>query len=655
MPAASPSRAPDGRVPAPLGRRRCEVLANRATGGYRIVSALDRERARAGGGAVLHARHATAGAAPGGRPYLPRAFSVAAAEPADGGVRLDFLLEAVGPGHRAARGARAGRRAAASPARSGRPFSMPGRGLAGGRRGDPRRRRDRDRAAGDPAPRARRARRRRSGSCSAFATAPTPAGVEELFRCEEVRLASEDGHAGHRGYVTDLLVGAARRRRRRLGGRLRLRAAGDARGGARAVRRARRRAPSWRWRRRWPAASAPASAAPSRSPRAATCASASTGRSSAPTRSRPRWSRDRAIERARPLARALPDCGSSIRSSTARGPSTRSPPGAPSATRSTPSFRSAPSSRRRSPPSRGPATRRRGSTRRRPGWSTRSGCRTRASTGFLADDLPQLATLPVPLIVSVMAPSARRRSRPWSSGSARASEVAAIELNVSCPNVKSGLIVGEQPAETLRAARAAATADRKPLIVKLTPNCADPAAVAARRRGGRRRRGLADQHPAGDRRSIPATLEPWLGAGSGGLSGPAMRPVALDQVRRVAAEVSIPVIGMGGIESGADALAFLAARRDRGRGRDRELSRPAGGDAGPARARRTSSPRRGLESAPGARAWRSPQVEVELNFARKRAGSPLRAACCRDILAAADGPLRRDPRRRSREDPTNSG
>jgi dihydroorotate dehydrogenase (NAD+) catalytic subunit len=52
-------------------------------------------------------------------------------------------------------------------------------------------------------------------------------------------------------------------------------------------------------------------------------------------------------------------------------------------------------------------------------------------------------------------------------------------------------------------------------------------------------------------------MEPWLGAGSGGLSGPAIRPVALDQVRRVAAEVSIPVIGMGGIETGADALAFL--------------------------------------------------------------------------------------------------
>src|SRR5581483_11405069 len=57
----------------------------------------------------------------------------------------------------------------------------------------------------------------------------------------------------------------------------------------------------------------------------------------------------------------------------------------------------------------------------------------------------------------------------------------------------------------------------------------------------------------------PATLGQWLGGGGGGLSGPAIRAHALAQVRRVASAVSIPVIGMGGIESGADALAFIAA------------------------------------------------------------------------------------------------
>ena len=176
--------------------------------------------------------------------------------------------------------------------------------------------------------------------------------------------------------------------------------------------------------------------------------------------------------------------------------------------------------------------------------------------GFLIDDLPQLAALPVPLIVSVMAPSADGFATLVERVGARA-EVAAIELNVSCPNVKSGLIVGEQPTETLALLERVRPLTAKPLIVKLTPNCSDPAAVAR-----------AAEEAGADAVSLintlrataidPVTLDPWLGAGSGGLSGPAVRAVALDQTRRVCEEVSIPVIGMGGIESGADALAFLA-------------------------------------------------------------------------------------------------
>ena len=176
--------------------------------------------------------------------------------------------------------------------------------------------------------------------------------------------------------------------------------------------------------------------------------------------------------------------------------------------------------------------------------------------GFLAQDLPQLAELPVPLVVSVMATDRDGFSR-LVAGVGRRDEVAAIELNVSCPNVKSGLIVGEQPAETLALCEALRPLTEKPLIVKLTPNTGDPAAVA-----------LAAEEGGADAVSLintlratgldPGTREPWLGAGSGGLSGPAVRPVALDQVRRVAAEVSVPVIGMGGIETGADALDFLS-------------------------------------------------------------------------------------------------
>ena len=176
--------------------------------------------------------------------------------------------------------------------------------------------------------------------------------------------------------------------------------------------------------------------------------------------------------------------------------------------------------------------------------------------GFLIEDLPQLATLPAPLIVSVMAPSADGFAALVERVGSR-QEVGAIELNVSCPNVKSGLIVGEQPAETLSLCERLRPLTTKPLIVKLTPNCADPVAVAsAAQEGGADAVSLINTIKAMG--TDPRTLEPWLGAGSGGLSGPAVRPVALDQVRRVAAEVSIPVIGMGGIETGADALAFLA-------------------------------------------------------------------------------------------------
>jgi dihydroorotate dehydrogenase (NAD+) catalytic subunit len=177
--------------------------------------------------------------------------------------------------------------------------------------------------------------------------------------------------------------------------------------------------------------------------------------------------------------------------------------------------------------------------------------------GFLAADLPALAELPVPLVVSVMGTSAEEFQR-LVEGIASREEVAAVELNVSCPNVKSGLIVGEQPAETLALLRSLRPLTDKPLIVKLTPNVADPAAVArAAEEGGADAVSLVNTLKASA--PDPATLRPWLGAGRGGLSGPAIRPIALLQVAEVAGAISIPVIGMGGIEGGADALAFLSA------------------------------------------------------------------------------------------------
>jgi len=176
---------------------------------------------------------------------------------------------------------------------------------------------------------------------------------------------------------------------------------------------------------------------------------------------------------------------------------------------------------------------------------------------FLSEDLPALAELPVPLVVSVMGFSAEEVERLVRAVGVRP-EVALIELNVSCPNVETGLVMGADPAETERLLERVRPAAEKPLLVKLTPNASDPGAVAA-----------AAERAGADAVSLvntlkgmapdPVTGAPFLGAGSGGLSGPAIRAVALEQVAAVAAQVDIPVIGMGGIASGRDAAQFLAA------------------------------------------------------------------------------------------------
>jgi len=177
--------------------------------------------------------------------------------------------------------------------------------------------------------------------------------------------------------------------------------------------------------------------------------------------------------------------------------------------------------------------------------------------GFLAENLPQLAELPVPLIVSVMATNGEEFSRLVREVGER-DEVAAIELNVSCPNVHSGLIVGEQPSETEALMEALRPLTEKPLIVKLTPNVADPGAVAvAAEAGGADAVSLINTLKASA--IDPMTGQPALAAGHGGLSGPAVRPIALHQVRAVKSACELPVIGMGGVASGADAAEFIAA------------------------------------------------------------------------------------------------
>ena len=177
--------------------------------------------------------------------------------------------------------------------------------------------------------------------------------------------------------------------------------------------------------------------------------------------------------------------------------------------------------------------------------------------GFVEDHLPLLADLPVPLIVSVMAETPEGFAR-LVERIDRTGTVAAIELNVSCPNVHSGLIVGEQPAETENLLRHLVTVTSLPLVVKLTPNVASPEEVAsAAEAGGASAVSLINTIKA--TAVDPVSGLPAIGAGSGGLSGPAVRPVALQQVRTVSSRVSIPVIGMGGVSDGETALEFLRA------------------------------------------------------------------------------------------------
>ena len=152
--------------------------------------------------------------------------------------------------------------------------------------------------------------------------------------------------------------------------------------------------------------------------------------------------------------------------------------------------------------------------------------------------------------------------------------MAAIELNVSCPNVHSGLIVGENPSETEALLETLRPLTEKPLIVKLTPNVADPAAVAAgAERGGADAISLINtlKGTAID----PATGAPALGDGYGGLSGPAVRPVALEQVRAVRAAVGLPIDRHGRDLQRRRRGRIPRPRSHGGRGRDGELPRPA--------------------------------------------------------------------------------
>jgi dihydroorotate dehydrogenase (NAD+) catalytic subunit len=176
---------------------------------------------------------------------------------------------------------------------------------------------------------------------------------------------------------------------------------------------------------------------------------------------------------------------------------------------------------------------------------------------FLRDKLPLALAYGTKVVASIAGESAAE----FAACARRLDEtpVAAIELNISCPNVRSGgMAFGVDPQASAEVVGAVRAATRKPVIAKLTPNVTDITTIAR-----------ACEAVGADALSLTNTFAamvidverrcPLLAANTGGLSGPAIRPIAVYQVFRVARAVGLPIIGMGGIWNASDALEFVLA------------------------------------------------------------------------------------------------
>ena len=177
---------------------------------------------------------------------------------------------------------------------------------------------------------------------------------------------------------------------------------------------------------------------------------------------------------------------------------------------------------------------------------------------FLAEVLPGLGRFPARVIVNLFGYELDDYARLAARVEPHAG-VAAVELNVSCPNVKKGGIeFGHDPDILERLVRGVRAETGKPIIVKLSPNVAQPALL-----GEAAKAGGADILSAINT-LLGMAIDPWtrrprLHTNRGGLSGPAIKPVAVRVVFDVARRVGLPVIGVGGVESVDDVVEFLLA------------------------------------------------------------------------------------------------
>jgi dihydroorotate dehydrogenase (NAD+) catalytic subunit len=177
---------------------------------------------------------------------------------------------------------------------------------------------------------------------------------------------------------------------------------------------------------------------------------------------------------------------------------------------------------------------------------------------FIRDDLPFLRELGTVLVVNVIGHTVDEYRR-VSECLARESGIAALEVNISCPNIKEGgMQFGHDPDRAFEVVRAVVETAGRPVWVKLSPNTDRVLEVGQAAQSA----GAAALTAINTLLGMAIDLDrrrPALGGGSGGLSGPAIRPVGVRVVYEVSRRIPLPVVGMGGIETARDALEYFMA------------------------------------------------------------------------------------------------
>ncbi len=176
---------------------------------------------------------------------------------------------------------------------------------------------------------------------------------------------------------------------------------------------------------------------------------------------------------------------------------------------------------------------------------------------FIAQQLPALKNIGVPLIISILGHNEEQFIGIIEKLNAQEG-ITAVELNLSCPNLKHKILVGQDPVATKRLVGKIKPLSKFPIIAKLSPNVTDIAEIAqAAEAGGADAVSLVNTFTA---MAVDIKKrQSRIGNFTGGLSGPAIRPIAVYMVNKVASQVKIPIIGMGGIMTASDALEFIIA------------------------------------------------------------------------------------------------